>query len=152
MTDLVKLFLTIVGFFVPPDPVVTDWVPAGDPVLLAKVEKAMKELRVWHWKISGTVFLLCAAIIYIFGFAQFVRASDMNQVVAAQAQLATAINDQLAVSTADNICRLVNRRTKETDQNERWRLRQDIDALQNKYRTYMKSTQDYPEQRCNADG
>lgn len=148
--DLIKLLLTLVGFFVPPNPSVTDWVDHSDPALMARVEKSMKELQMWYWKMSGAVFLLCASMVWLILFAPFARAQSVDALARSQSELAGAINEQLAVSTADNICRLVNRRIKETDEGERQRLRQDIDALQYKYRVYTKRSEDYPEQRCLA--
>jgi hypothetical protein len=146
--DLVKLFLTLIGFFVPPDPAVTDWVPPGHPDLVQRAEASMKEIRMWYWKVSGTVFLLAAGLVYTLFFAGFVRASDVETLAQSQKTLAQAVNDQLAVSTADNICRLIQRRSKETNESERWRLRTDIDELQKRYRVYSGTNEYYPEQRC----
>lgn len=106
----------------------------------------------WYWKVSGSVFLLAASMIYVVFFAGFVRASDVEVLAQGQKTLTQAVNDQLAVSTADNICRLVQRRTKETNEGERWRLRVDIDELQKRYRLYSGNSEYYPEQRCAASG
>lgn len=146
--DLVKLFLTLIGFFVPPDPSVMDWIPAGHPDLVQRAEKSLKEIRMWYWKVSGTVFLLAAGLVYTLFFANFVRASDLESLTKSQQSLAQAVNDQLAVSTADNICRLIQRRLKETNEQERWRLRVDIDELQKRYRFYAGVNEYYPEERC----
>jgi hypothetical protein len=148
--DVVKLFLTLVGFFVPPDPSVFDWIPPGHPDLAVRAERSLKELKMWYWKISGTVFLLAAVAVYTLFFAGFVRASQMESLTHSQETLAQAVNDQLAVSTADNICRLLARQTKESDSGERSRLRRDIDELQKKYRAYSGVGEYYPESRCSA--
>lgn len=150
--DVVKLFLTLIGFFVPPDPSVMDWVPAGHPDLVQRAEKSLKEIRMWYWKVSGSIFLLAAGMAYIVFFAGFVRASDVETLAQSQKTLTQAVNDQLAVSTADNICRLVARRAKETNDAERWRLRVDIDELQKRYRAYSGNNEYYPEQRCASSG
>jgi hypothetical protein len=146
--DVVKLFLTLIGFFVPPDPSVMDWIPAGHPDLVQRADKSLKEIRMWYWKVSGTVFLLAVGLVYTLFFAGFVRAADVEVLAKSQQTLAQAVNDQLAVSTADNICRLVQRRAKETNDGERWRLRIDIDELQKRYRLYSGTNEYYPEQRC----
>jgi hypothetical protein len=146
--DSVKLLLTLLGFFVPPNPIVTDWVTHTDPDLLKRAEKSMKELQMWYWKMSGAVFLLVVGLTWVVFFAPFARAQSVDALSKSQSELSIAINEQLAVATADNICRMVLRRSKEGDGAERWRLRQDIDALQQRYRTYTKRNEDYPEQRC----
>lgn len=148
--ESVKLFLTLVGFFVPPNHVASDWVGHGDPALLQRAEKSMRDLQLWYWKISGAVFVLVAGMLWVMFFAPFAKAQSVESLAKSQAVLADAINEQLAVATADNICRLVVRRAKEPDGSERWRLRQDIDALQAKYRVYTKRNEDYPEQRCTS--
>lgn len=146
--DVVKLFLTLIGFFVPPDPSVLDWIPPGHPDLIVRAEKSLKELKMWYWKISGTVFLLAAGLTYTLFFAGFVKASEMDALARSQQTLTQAVNDQLAVSTADNICRLLVRQSKEPDSAERGRLRRDIDELQRKYRAYSGVGEYYPESRC----
>ena len=148
--DVVKLFLTLVGFFVPPDPSVLDWIPPGHPDLATRAEKSLKELKVWYWKVSGTIFALAVVAIYTLFFAGFVRAADVKQLADSQQALAQAVNDQLAVSTADNICRLVVRQLKEVNPDEKSRLRRDIDELQRRYREYSGVNEYYPEQRCAA--
>lgn len=148
--DVVKLFLTLIGFFVPPDPSVFDWIPPGHPDLAVRAEKSLKELKMWYWKISGTVFLLAAVAVYTLFFAGFVRASELESLTRSQQTLVQAVNDQLAVSTADNICRLLVRQSKEPDPGERGRLRRDIDELQKKYRTYSGVGEYYPESRCSS--
>lgn len=104
----------------------------------------------WYWKISATVFALVAVAVYTLFFAGFVRAADVQQLAESQNALAQAVNDQLAVSTADNICRLVVRQAKETNSEEKSRLRRDIDELQRRYRGYSGVSEYYPEQRCLA--
>lgn len=148
--ELVKLLLTLVGFFVPPTVRITDWVGNGDPELLKRAEESLKELQMWYWKMSGAVFLLSVGLAWVVFFAPLARAQSVEALARSQSVLAEAINDQLAVATADNICRLVQRRFKESDGGERWKLRQDLDVLQFKYRTYTKRNEDYPEQRCVA--
>lgn len=152
MGDMVKLLLTLVGFFVPPNLSTLDWVGGGDPEVLKRAEKSIKEIQMWYWKMSGAVFLLTVGLFWVAFFAPFARAQNVEALARSQQMLADAINDQLAVAAADNICRLVNRRLKETDITERWRLRQDIDVLQLKYRMYTRRSEDYPEQRCAAAG
>jgi hypothetical protein len=146
--DFVKMFLTIVGFLVPPDHSVTDWIPPGHPDLMERAEKSIKELRMWYWKVSGAIFILAGAVVYTLFFSDFARAEDVKQLSDSQKILVQAVNDQLTVSTADNICRLLVRQSKETDMAEKTRLRQDIDELQRKYRSYSGMNEYYPEQRC----
>lgn len=148
--DVVKLFLTLVGFFVPPDPSVNDWIPAGHPDLTARAERSLKELKVWYWKVSGTIFVLAGVAVYTLFFSDFARAADVKQLADSQKMLAQAVNDQLAIATADNICRLVVRQSKETNFDEKTRLRRDIDELQRRYREYSGVNEYYPEQRCVA--
>lgn len=148
--DLVKLFLTLIGFFVPPDPSVLDWVPPGHPDLALRAEQSLKEIKMWYWKVSGTIFLLAGVAVYMLFFAGFVRAGDLESLQKGQESLTRAVNDQLAISTADNICRLVVRQSKESDSSEISKLRRDIDELQRRYRTYSGHDEYYPEQRCFA--
>lgn len=146
--DPLKVILGLAGVFVPPSPSVTDLVPGGDPVQMARVEKLLKEQIMWQWKISGAVCVLILSTMCIFFFARFARASDVDAIAAEQKTLVAAINEQLAVSVADNICRLVLRRSGEIDAVERARLRRDLDELQSRYRKYTGNASDYPEQRC----
>jgi hypothetical protein len=161
--DLTKAVLALVGFLVPPDPAVTDFVATGDPTLVARAEKAMQELRLWRWKVSILLFTTTATMAWLIIFGDYVRASDVNgrvhkalgpvqmkldDISVKMDNLEKAINNQLAVAAVDNICKLVVRRSKESDENERQSLRRDIDALQISYRQYMRVGFDYPENRC----
>ena len=64
----------------------------------------------------------------------------------ANAQLTTAIIEQLAAREADNVCRILRQQAKETDFEERRRYRNDADAAQERYKVYKHEY--YPESRC----
>ena len=168
--DPIKLILSFIGVLVPPDPAVTDVVPAGDPDLLKRAEKVFRELHMWRLKVSGAIFVcFCFAIWVVFGSsyaneeaveAKIKKATvtvdskietmskQMEEISTGQKKLASVINEQLAVAAADKICTMLAQLVLTSNYNDRRRLRSDIDEMQRRYKSYEGNY--YPEDRCIA--
>ena len=158
-------------FFCPPDPPVSDVV--GPESSVGKIEAHMKAIYWWRVKISITLIALTLlAIAAAFLPGGVVTAGDMQTAVktevenqmkemkaeqqqikadvaaikVSQTSTQAALNEILKTSIATNICRLVARRAKEGDREERAALRADIDKEQDKYRSL--DGDPYPEARC----
>lgn len=159
------------AFFCPPDPKVSDLM--GPEASMSKVEDALKNGYWWRVKVSLTLIgLFILAMAALFSPWGFVTASDLKQVVdakveesmktmkaeqqqikadvaelkATQIQQTFVLNEILKTSIATNICRLLARRQRESNEAERVALRTDIDTEQGKYKAV--AAEYYPESRC----
>lgn len=165
-------------FFVPPDPPLSDFMIIDDFDQRSKAEEAMKALRYWRLKVSGTLVLGAGLAIWAFTPWGFVKADEfgrrLDQAVTESVQRAVKdikedqarINAKLAEinsrgerqeavleeilrsQIAATVCRIIVRRNVETDSAERGRLREDADKEQEKYKSLVGDY--YPESRCGS--
>ncbi len=130
--------------------------------------KARRENRRWRFKIAGALITVTGVLVWLIFFSTRTTAQQVSDIVdkkvepikkevseikalvqqqtLANAQLTTAIIEQLASREADNVCRILRQQSKESDFDERRRYRADADAAQERYKVYKKEY--YPESRC----
>lgn len=150
-------------FFSPPDPSTHIFVdPAhSTPERFEEAEEAMKALRNWRWKVTASIILLFGFVIWAVMPEGLAHSSTVDQKIQqalrpiqdqlhemtkSTKELTLAVNEQVAISTANTICRLLQRQTRESDLMEKRRIRTEIDTAQDQYKS-IKGVE-YPEIRC----
>lgn len=171
VADAVETAKAVLGVVIPPESCPLDFidVPEEGPLRQA-YHKARRENRSWRWRVAGAILGLIGFGVWVLFASGYTRASEVDQKIAqaikpiqeevaqikllvqsaadTNATMTRAIIEQLATREADAICRTLARQKKETDPDERRRLRSEADEAQDRYRDYKKEY--YPESRCDS--
>lgn len=152
--DPVKIITALIGFFVPPDLGILEHLQIDDPKKREELERTMKNLHWWYIKVAGTLTILVAFAGWSLTPGGFTWAEDVKEAISksetTSQTILEAVNELRAADVAENICRLVRKRSLETDHSERVSLRKDIDKEQSKYRLWTKEGKNYDEASCGS--
>lgn len=169
VANLLAIIKDALGLVIPPESCPFDFIDINeDGPLRDEYHKARRDNRMWRWKMAGAILILLGFCVWVVFMSDYTRAADVDTRVEAavkpiqsemmqvknliesatqtNATLTKAIIEQLAAREADTICRTLGRQKKETDYNERRRLRGEADEAQERYREFKKDY--YPESRC----
>ena len=170
MADLVEAVRSALGLVIPPESCPFDFIDVEEGPLRDEFHKARRANRAWRWKIAGAIMALGGFGIWVVFMSTYTRASEVDRKIAealkpiqeevsqikiliqtatqTNTTMTKAIIEQLATREADTICRTISRQQKETDPNERRRLRNEADEAQDRYKEYKNEY--YPEARCDS--
>lgn len=166
--DIAGVAREVLGVVWPPESCPFDFIDTEEGPLREEYHVARRENRRWRYKVAGSLIAVAGVLVWLIFFSTRTTAEQVDQQIKAQvepikkeisdikalvqqqttanAQLTSAIIEQLAAREADNICRILRQSSKETDFDERRRFRNDADSAQERYKVYKKEY--YPESRC----